>query len=435
MYPNFRELFFYTIGVDIPALAVINSFGFFVAVSFLVAAWLLSKELKRKEAMGLVFATQRKIVVGKPASPFDLATSFLLGFVMGYKVLGMMFNMDWATQTPQQFILSTQGNLIGGLALGGLFAYMAWRDKEKTKLPQPKTETITVHPYQLVGNITVIAAISGILGAKIFHHLENWDDFIADPVGQFSDFFGGLTFYGGLIVATICVLWYVRKNGIKPVHIFDATAPALIIAYGIGRIGCMVAGDGDWGVINSAYRIDADRNYTTAPPTDSIKAEIAANFSFYDSDATTPEEVQYIHFEKPAALSFLPTAFFAYDFPHNVLEQGTPLNNCTRNYCNHLPLPVFPTAFYEILMALSIFALLWFLRKRIHIPGMLFGIYLMFNGLERFLIEKIRVNTLMNFLGMKITQAELISSILFLIGLGVVLYTYTRHKQSSNKAV
>ncbi len=429
MYPNFRELFYYTIGIDIPALAVVNTFGFFVAMAFVTAAWLLTKELKRKEADGLLSASKRKVVTGKPASIVDMGTSGLLGFLIGWKVLGMIFNMDWEHETPQQFIISAQGNIIGGLLFGGLFAYLTWRDKEKTKLPQPKEETITVHPYQLVGNITVIAAVSGILGAKVFHHLENWDDFIKDPIGQFSDFFGGLTFYGGLICATICVLWYLRRNNIKPIHMFDAAAPVLIVGYSVGRIGCMVSGDGDWGVINSAYRVDGDRNFTTVSlPDTTIKKDIATYYQYYD--ANSPEEVPYIHFEKPGALSFLPDKFFAYDFPHNVLERGVPLNNTNRErFNNHLPMPVFPTAFYEVLMALSIFAFLWFIRKRITTPGMLFGIYLMFNGLERFLIESIRVNTKMHFLGMVITQAQLISSILFLVGVALTAYTYMIYKR------
>jgi prolipoprotein diacylglyceryltransferase len=79
-------------------------------------------------------------------------------------------------------------------------------------------------------------------------------------------------------------------------------------------------------------------------------------------------------------------------------------------------------------MALAIFAFLWFIRKRIKVPGMLFFIYLVFNGLERFTIESIRVNTKMHFLGMVVTQAQLISSILFLIGLAGITYTYFAHK-------
>lgn len=433
MYPNFRELFYYLFGKDITGLALINSFGFFVAIAFAVAAWLLGKELKRKEEEGLIFGTKHKVIVGLPATPVEIGLSAFLGFIVGFKVLGLIFNMDWAHTTPQQFIISLDGNWIGGIALGGLFGYFTWRDKEKTKLAQPKEETITVHPYQLVGNITVIAAVSGILGAKLFHHLENWGDFVKDPIGELSNFFGGLTFYGGLIVATICVLWYLRKNNIKPVHMFDAAAPTLIIAYGIGRIGCLVAGDGDWGVINSAYRIDDKREFHVVPP-DSVKSEVNNYYHIYAVNKDVPnQQVDYIYFEKPGALSFLPTWFFAYDFPHNVIDEGVPLKNCNRDHCNHLPLPVFPTPLYEVLMALSIFGILWAIRKRIKTPGMLFFIYLIFNGMERFTIESIRVNTTMQFLGMEVTQAQIISSVLFIIGTAGIIYTYTIHKKAQSK--
>jgi prolipoprotein diacylglyceryltransferase len=68
-------------------------------------------------------------------------------------------------------------------------------------------------------------------------------------------------------------------------------------------------------------------------------------------------------------------------------------------------------------MALAIFGVLWRLRTRIAIPGRLFALYCMFNGVERFFIEKIRVNAEMDFFGMSITQAELISTVTFAAGL------------------
>lgn len=428
MYANFRELFYYTLGIDIPILAVINSFGFFVAIAFFVAATLLSRELKRKEALGLLKPTTQKVIVGKPASVVDIASSALLGFVVGYKFFGMLIDIDWDTQTPQQYMQSLDGNIILGLLLGGAFGFMSYRAAEKEKLPQPKEETVLVHPYQRVGTITIIAAIAGIVGAKIFSFLENWDEFVADPIGQITNIFDGLTFYGGLILATICVIWYIRKHGINPIHMFDAAAPALIIAYGIGRIGCLTAGDGDWGVINSAYRIDEQREYHVVAP-DSVKKELQnpAVFNLYvDSDG---KEARYIYLEKPKALSFLPNWFFAYDFRYNVLHEGVPVEGCQRDYCTKLPLPVFPTALYEVIMASLIFGVLWFLRTRIKIPGLLFAVYLMFNGLERFLIESIRVNTKMQFLGMTITQAQLISTCLFLAGTLLAAFLLIRHKK------
>ena len=67
-------------------------------------------------------------------------------------------------------------------------------------------------------------------------------------------------------------------------------------------------------------------------------------------------------------------------------------------------------------MATLIFALLWSLRKRIQIPGQLFALYLIFNGFERFWIEKIRVNAIMEMAGIEFTQAELIATLTFLAG-------------------
>ena len=90
-------------------------------------------------------------------------------------------------------------------------------------------------------------------------------------------------------------------------------------------------------------------------------------------------------------------------------------------YCEQLANPVWPTAFYEVIMSLIIFSILWTIRKHIRISGILFFIYLIFNGIERFLIEKIRINTEYSFFG-GVTQAEIIS--LFLIMTGIIGATY-----------
>lgn len=95
--------------------------------------------------------------------------------------------------------------------------------------------------------ITLIAIIFGIVGSKIFSVLESWDDFIADPIGMIFNP-GGLTFYGGLLLAIAAIWIYVRKKKIPFAYVADATAPSLAIAYGIGRIGCHLSGDGDYGI-------------------------------------------------------------------------------------------------------------------------------------------------------------------------------------------
>lgn len=419
VYANFQELLYYILGIDIPALALINTFGFFVAMAFIAAMWVLSKELKRKETEGLIFPHTQMVVEGKAPQVLDWLPAAFIGFIIGYKILGLFLHIDWEVDTPQQYLLSSRGNWLTGLIVGGLFGYYTWKDIDKKKLPTPVEKKQTVHPYQLVGNITGIAAVAGILGAKVFHFLENWEEFIADPAEQFANFFSGLTFYGGFITATLFIWLYIRKKHIALPHLFDSAAPVLILAYGIGRIGCQVSGDGDWGVINSAYRIDEKRNYTVVPP-DSILAEIPTCSMYYNDEPN--QKLDYIYFEKPKALSFLPNWVFAYDFRNNVLNKGVPINGCKRNFCHQLPLPVFPTAFYEVLMALAIFGFLWAIRKKIKTPFTLFFIYLIFNGLERFTIEKIRVNTKGDFFGITMTQAEFISTILFLIGvIGVII--------------
>ena len=89
MYPNlyyaFRDIF----GVEWNKLRFINSFGFFVAIAFLLAAFVLVKELKRKERAGLLQGTDVKITVGKPATMADLFLNFALGFLLGYKFIGL----------------------------------------------------------------------------------------------------------------------------------------------------------------------------------------------------------------------------------------------------------------------------------------------------------------------------------------------------------
>jgi len=69
------------------------------------------------------------------------------------------------------------------------------------------------------------------------------------------------------------------------------------------------------------------------------------------------------------------------------------------------------------------------LRKRIQIPGVLFALYLMFNGMERFAIEKIRINDDYSVLGTSLTQAEIIAVLLFLIGAISAFLLWNNHRK------
>lgn len=420
MFPTLNYLINYLFGTEL-SLEFPPSFGTLVALSFIAAAWVLMNELKRKESLGLVQGKTLEIEVGKPASPGELAGQFALGFVLGLKLVGAYMDADVFRINPQAYLLSTQGSLIGGLLGGALFAFLRYRDKQKKALPKPEKKKVLLRPYEMTGSITIAAAISGLIGAKIFHQLEYFDQFIQDPIGNLISA-SGLTFYGGLIGGFLGVWWFARRQKLKLIHIADAVAPGLILAYALGRIGCGLSGDGDWGIVNSAYRITEDRTYVMVSKED-FETDIRQD-GVYRYFAESPQEVDHAYYPKPQALSFLPDWLFAFDFPHNVNREGIPMPECQgteMTYCSRLPMPVFPTMVYETIMGLLIFLVLWFGRKRWSVPGQIFMWYLMLNGLERFAIEQIRVNSEMQLLGITLTQAELIGALLFAGGLlGIV---------------
>jgi prolipoprotein diacylglyceryltransferase len=99
------------------------------------------------------------------------------------------------------------------------------------------------------------------------------------------------------------------------------------------------------------------------------------------------------------------------------------------NYGDHnrvLPSPVFPTPFYETVVCTLLFLVVWAFRKRIKVAGTVAGIYFILNGMERFLIEKIRVNNQYHFWGINPSQAEIISFFLILIGITIILTVQLR---------
>ncbi|MGP8215634.1 MAG: prolipoprotein diacylglyceryl transferase [Bacteroidia bacterium] len=377
MYPSLYYLFDDLFGIKLNALKALQMFGAMVAISFLAASYFLSKELKRKEKEGLLHAFTEKIMTGEKASLTELLEAFVIAFIVGYKGIFIALNWSDFLNDTQGFILSWKGNLLGGIALGGIYAYLRYREKEKHRLPEPKLVEEQVHPYQLVGNITLIAAGGGLLGAKLFDGLENYKDFFQHP-SEYLFSFSGLTMYGGLIVGALSVLYYTHRKGLSILHTVDAAAPSIMIAYAIGRIGCQLAGDGDWGIPNPA--------------------------------------------PKPGWMSFLPNWMWSFDYPHNVSNAGHPIPGCMDVHCSVLDVPVFPTPFYETTMCAVLFLILWVIRKKIKAPGVLFCIYLAMNGVERFLIELIRVNIKYDIFGLKATQAQLISPILFLLGIYGIYY-------------
>ena len=421
MYPNLYYVFKDWFGVEWKALSFLNTFGFMVAVAFIVAAIVLSSELKRKEKLSLLLPREETITVGKPASFFDLFINFITGFLFGYKLLGVVLSKPEGI-SPQEYIFSSQGNWVAGILLGLFLAGLKWWEKNKQKAKTPEQRSIRIWPHDRVGDIIVIGLVFGIIGAKIFDGLENWDSFVKDPWGRLFSA-GGLTYYGGLILAAIAICIYAARKNIKLIHLIDAAAPALILAYAVGRIGCQVAGDGDWGIYNSAYITGADGKAVEAKPGE-YKAQLEKYSTYFLKVDKSLDEIPNKAFKAP---SYLPTWMLAYSFPQNVNNDGITMPGIKDEHNAMLPVPVFPTSFYETVICTLLFLVLWAIRKRIKIAGLMTGIYLIFNGTERFFIEHIRVNNIINFFGL--TQAELISAALFIAGIIVIIVVLLKKRK------
>jgi phosphatidylglycerol---prolipoprotein diacylglyceryl transferase len=425
MYPNLYYFLKDVFGVEWGWTRIINSFGFFVALAFIAAAYTLILEFKRKEKAGFLGYTEEEIEVGKPATPGELFLNFFVGFIFGFKIIGALTAGD-ALKDPQAYIFSSEGSLLWGVIIGGIMATVKWWEKNKQKSAKPEKRKLRIWPHDRVGDITIVAALFGFLGAKIFHNLENWDEFVRDPWGSLFSF-SGLTFYGGLIVAAIAVSRYSIKRGISFRHLIDSAAPGLMIAYAIGRIGCQVAGDGDWGILNNAYVADSTGNVRLAANGE-VQQLLEKNRAYFEREFTSLQNVPAKTFTAP---SFLPEWMVAYTYPHNVNSQGIKLADCEeQEHCSYLPVPVFPTPFYETVVCTFLFIVLWLVRKKLKQPGTLFALYLILNGIERFFVEKIRVNTKYHDLPFEPTQAELIS--LGLIITGIIMWlVFTRKKAAS----
>jgi phosphatidylglycerol:prolipoprotein diacylglycerol transferase len=187
-------------------------------------------------------------------------------------------------------------------------------------------------------NLVGWAVLGGIGGAKFYYLVLNWPETAVDPTGAaFSR--SGLVWYGGFCGAAILILWRLRRDR-RPVLLYaDALAPALALAYGVGRLGCFMAGDD--------YGLPTDLPWGVAFPR-GLPPSTAHNLRTQFGVAVDPK------------------------VPDGAL------------------LAVHPTQLYEVALMLVIFTVLWRLRKRWPQAGRLFFLYLVLAGVERLIIEVLR---------------------------------------------
>ncbi|MEM9546311.1 MAG: prolipoprotein diacylglyceryl transferase family protein [Bacteroidota bacterium] len=412
MYPDLSYFLHDIFGTPVDNWAsVFKTFGLMLALAFVACAWYVKVELKRKEEEGLLLA-KTKIIETKGGIRFKeiISNSLVLGF-LGLKLPFIVANFSQFQQDPASIIISGKGNwLIGISTFLGIAGYNYYLQKKEDVKPGRKE--VVVHPHEHTGDIIIAAAISGVLGAKVFSILENLEAFFADPIGQLISG-SGLTVYGGLIFGAITVLYYINKVGIKPVHMLDIGGPGILLGYAVGRMGCQLSGDGDWGIVAAAQ----------------------------------PE------------WWFLPDWFWSYNFPNNVNNEGILIAGCDTEayretftnrslaveqrcqaacgirYCHQLEQGVYPTSLYEIIISFFGLGLLWIWRKRIKIAGMVFALYLIYNGIERFFIETIRVNERYDYFGLNWSQAQFISVGFIVAGIVGVIYLMKYGKRHSEMIV
>ncbi len=236
-------------------------------------------------------------------------------------------------------------------------------------------------------NVVTMVVIAGIIGAKLWHELENVRDFEAAwrlilmpgwshpgevALGFLHWFQAGFAWFGGLL-AGVAMLMYqghvARPNGLSgrraALRMLDLAAPAAAIGYGVGRIGCLTSGDGDYGM------------NTTLP----WGVHMANGADRFHQALVLPN-------------------------PPNALVQPTPL--------------------YEFLFAMVLALWLWKRGAKAMPLGFLTGEYLMLSGIGRFLVEFVRINPRL-YWGMSNAQVAALGSIAF----GAAMMYVTR----SNRAV
>ncbi|MHB8381902.1 MAG: prolipoprotein diacylglyceryl transferase [Candidatus Binataceae bacterium] len=233
-------------------------------------------------------------------------------------------------------------------------------------------------PADYASSMIVWAALVGIASSRLLDIFNNFSSYMADPKSMiFSG--SGFVWYGGMIGGIIAVYIVSRRYGIQFLQTADMAAPALAIGQAIGRLGCLLSGDGDWGL-----------------------------------PSTLPWAMAY------------PRAIVGWN-SETVLKLG-PGGTLVSGYFPGVR--VHPTPIYEAILYAGVFLILWSLRQKGLADGRLLYLYLMLAGLSRFMVEFLRVNPRV-FEGL--SEAQLIAIGMMIVGGIAWLLSGEKHAATASK--
>jgi phosphatidylglycerol---prolipoprotein diacylglyceryl transferase len=227
------------------------------------------------------------------------------------------------------------------------------------------------------------AAIGGVAGSRIYDIIDNWPRYAANP--REIIFSGaGFVWYGGLAGGILAGWFVARHYRIRFLTMTDMAAPGLALGHAIGRIGCQLSGDGDWGMVSKL----------------------------------------------PWAMAF-PHAIVGWNGRSVLALSGNQLvaaPGCNDAGCAPW-VRVHPAPVYETILYTGVFLVLWAIRKKINVEGEIFYLYLIMAGACRFLVEFIRVNPRVLW---GLSEAQLIAAAMVVIG--ATAYVWSRATALPNTA-
>ena len=262
-------------------------------------------------------------------------------------------------------------------------------------------------------NATLLALVSGVIGSRMSHVLENWPDYTRADLSVWQNLWnmvnirsGGLTFYGGLILAFIVVFPYVVYKKVPGRTAMDIAAPCIMLGLGIGRIGCFLNG--------CCYGQTADVNHVPW----AVRFPYNSNAYVDQFEGNTGSSNTLGHTVPAALLVHLPDDRVRLKTPEEVARDPAAQAAAAAERSNY----VHPTQLYSTLTSLLIMGVLLCYFSVPHVTGRGFALMLILEGPSRYLLEMLRVEPpVVTIHGWAMSFSMVLGLLMFLTGLGLWL--------------